>query len=85
MLAMIAAAAAIVVLYTTYRLTRVSNLPGLPRIGKPGFIGFISTAFRFTFDSQNCIDEGWAQFSGRPFMVPSLASPALFPNSLKLY
>jgi len=82
---LIIAAATAAVLYITYRLTRVNNLPGLPRIGKPGFIGVISTAFRFTFDAQSCIDEGWAQFSGRPFMIPTLASPVLFPHSLRLY
>ena len=74
-------AATVIMFYTAYRLTRVKNIPDLPRIGKPGFKGFISTAFRFTFDAESCIDEGWTQFSGRPFMIPTLVSPILFPNS----
>jgi hypothetical protein len=80
---LILAATAVFVLYIAYRLTKVDyNLPGIPRFGKPGSRGFIAAACRFVFDAENCVDEGWAQFSGRPFMVPTLASLVLFTNSL---
>jgi cytochrome P450 len=73
MFRVIIAATTAVVLYIAFRLSRIKDLPGLPRIGKPGFKGFVSTAFRFIFDTEGCIDEGWTQFSGSPFMIPTLA------------
>jgi hypothetical protein len=82
MLRVIIAATTAIVLYIAFRLSRIKDLPGLPRIGKPGFKGFVSTAFRFIFDTEGCIDEGWTQFSGSPFMIPTLARPVLSPDCL---
>lgn len=82
---LIIAAAASFVLYIAYcliKLDRDLNPPGIPRFGAPGFTGFIATAVRFALDAEACIDEGWAQFSGHPFMIPTLVRLVLLLNFL---
>lgn len=63
------------VIYLAYlRLERGISYPGgVPRVGGPGVLGYISTALRYTFDAEPVIIEGREKFSGRPFVVPTLA------------
>lgn len=71
------AALAATVVYYFFRLTRDRQYAGLPRIGKPGVIGYISSALRFILHAEECLDEGWKQFSGRPFVLPALGGPVV--------
>jgi len=69
------------VVCSLYYITRERKYAGLPRIGKPGIIGYISSASRFVLHADECLEEGWKQFSGRPFVVPTLGGPVVVLGS----
>jgi hypothetical protein len=45
----------------------------IPRVGPPTVFGYMYTAVRFVTKSAEILDDGWRQFSGRPFVVPTLS------------
>jgi len=58
---------------TYYRISRgISYSGGVPRVGKPGVLGYLQTALQFTFDAEPVILKGRADFSGKPFAIPTL-------------
>lgn len=68
--------AIVLVAVSVYCVARIERkVPGIPRIGKPGIIGYISTQFRYVLHGEECLREGYEQFSGRPFVLPTLAGP----------
>ncbi|KAF5386049.1 hypothetical protein D9615_002542 [Tricholomella constricta] len=59
-----------------FRISRdITYAGGVSRVGPPGVLGYIVTAFRYTFDAEAVILEGRAAFSGKPFVIPTLAGP----------
>lgn len=60
---------------TYFRILRgISYTGGVPRVGSPGVLGYIVTALKYTFNATSIIAEGRSQFSGRPFVLPTLVS-----------
>lgn len=45
---------------------------GVPRVGPSGVIGYIITALQYTLNAESIIVQGRAEFSGRPFVIPTL-------------
>ncbi|KZT39040.1 cytochrome P450 [Sistotremastrum suecicum HHB10207 ss-3] len=46
--------------------------PNLPMVGRDGFIGTYITAFRFALNQRSVLEEGYAMYKERSFMIPEL-------------
>jgi len=63
------------ILLSYFRITRaIMYSGGVPRVGGGGVLGYMITALRYTLDAEPIILKGRADFGGRPFVIPTLAS-----------
>ncbi|KAJ7054678.1 hypothetical protein C8F01DRAFT_481817 [Mycena amicta] len=44
----------------------------LPRVGRAGPLGYVWAVLRSILDSDGLVEEGWAKFGGKPFVLPSM-------------
>nr|GAT47959.1 predicted protein [Mycena chlorophos] len=52
---------------------RLRKRAQLPRVGRAGPLGYAWTVLRSVLDSEGLVDEGWAKFGGKPFVLPSMS------------
>ncbi|KAF7297356.1 hypothetical protein MIND_00969100 [Mycena indigotica] len=45
----------------------------LPRVGRAGPFGYAWTVLRSVLDSDGLVEEGWAKYGGKPFVLPSMS------------
>jgi hypothetical protein len=49
----------------------------LPRVGPPTIFGYIYTAVRWVTQSREILVGGREQFSGQPFVIPTMSGPLI--------